>query len=824
MTATRVIPAPSARQWADDPIARGLKAEFLATVSWDPVSRKVTFPQEHPLLGWKKCRVPGCLEGAPARDRLCCSCRGRWRADGRPIEDYLADTRRRWRRLSKPEPCRVRACERVWRSAVKQLCTAHDHQRKNVLGLALEDFLRHPAATPLPSYGPCLVVACDRQRQGIRSSYCQAHGNRLAFARTHTPDIDEERWRRTTQPVSEGNVIGLLGMPDRVVAELLFGLQERTRLGYRTRHYQFHPLVLLLRNGEYPSLHDVDPTPTQRGVRGLLSSLVAAATGVTLSAEVECHKDVWDGRAFGVPGRLHFGHIHQPWLREAAKRWAADDLPQRRGARPASPVQDVINALARLSQSLRSQREDHGLDPRHLGAQDVSAFCNQLAHLQDHKEITARTRLTVCRGVRNALTRMRSLGLNREGEPLHGLSDDFALTESHIPDDPEDTETGKDLPVEVMRALVAQLGRLDDLATSEVRTAIELVIDTGRRPGEICALPWDCLERDGDGHPVLIYSNLKGNRHRRRLPIADATARLIVGQQERVRARFPTTPSHELALLPGKIACLEGRKCVSAGWVSEVHRMWIDTLDPIHVPVTARAGEPRTTVPFDARRMFLYAYRHSYAQRHADAGVPVDVLRELMDHRQMSTTQAYYRVGESRRREAVERVTAMQFDRHGTRVWRTAQALLDSEHTRRAMGEVTAPYGVCTEPSNVATGGHDCPVRFRCVGCGHFRTDISYLPDLEAYLADLLRNRERLAAFVQADGWAKAEAMPSDEEITRVRRLVRRLKEDLDELTDDDRTQIREAVTVVRRTRQVVSLGLPRIRQPLPDIRPDRIA
>jgi hypothetical protein len=28
---------------------------------------------------------------------------------------------------------------------------------------------------------------------------------------------------------------------------------------------------------------------------------------------------------------------------------------------------------------------------------------------------------------------------------------------------------------------------------------------------------------------------------------------------------------------------------------------------------------------------------------------------------------------------------------------------------------------------------------------------VSYRPDLEAYLADLLRNRERLAAFTDAD-------------------------------------------------------------------------
>ena len=92
----------------------------------------------------------------------------------------------------------------------------------------------------------------------------------------------------------------------------------------------------------------------------------------------------------------------------------------------------------------------------------------------------------------------------------------------------------------------------------------------------------------------------------------------------------------------------------------------------------------------------------------------------------------------------------MQFDRHGNRIWRQAQALLDSEHARRAVGEVAVPFGVCAEPSNVKAGGDACPFRFRCAGCDHFRTDVSYLPDLTAYLDDLLRTRERLAAASRA--------------------------------------------------------------------------
>ncbi len=196
-----------------------------------------------------------------------------------------------------------------------------------------------------------------------------------------------------------------------------------------------------------------------------------------------------------------------------------------------------------------------------------------------------------------------------------------------------------------------------------------------------------------------------------------------------------------------------------------------------------------------------------------------------MDHRHISTTQKYYYVRDERKREAVDRVTALQFDRHGNRVWRQVQGLLDSEHVRRAIGEIATAYGVCKEPSNVAAGGHACPLRFRCLGCEHFQTDVSYLPDLERYLADLLRSREKLMSAFEADDWARSEAMPSDEEIRRVRRLISRVKADLDDLTAEDRAQIEEAVAVVRRGRTVM-LGMPqpRVRQPLPDARPWRSA
>ena len=109
------------------------------------------------------------------------------------------------------------------------------------------------------------------------------------------------------------------------------------------------------------------------------------------------------------------------------------------------------------------------------------------------------------------------------------------------------------------------------------------------------------------------------------------------------------------------------------------------------------------------------------------------------------------------------------------------------------------------------TGGGACPVRFRCAGCDHFRTDVSYLPDLTAYLDDLLRTRERLAAIDGIDEWARADATPAQEEITRIRRLINRIKGDLAHLPAGERAHIDEAITVVRKHR-AVNLGMPSIR------------
>ena len=784
---------------------------FLAEAGWEPVTRTLTLASEHPLLGRPICAAPGCQTTCSESVGICVECRRRLGASGLSLTDVAllpAPRGRRWLDLGDGS-CAVAGCPRPWSSAERQLCRDHVAQRRR-LAVDISVFLAHPGVVPLPSRGVCAVAACHRQLAAAGDVYCGAHAQRLRVLRRAGADLDEHTWRVSEPPIARSGQVNLSAIRPEVVAQLLFGLQQRTRQGVQTSDAILRSICMDVRRQQVSCLADyIVPEARGKLCRSVVNTMITHVRRGLASPDTEILKDTWDMTLFGHQGYLSFTGISQPWLREAAKVWALSDLPRRRGRSGQDKTRHYLSSLALLSQSL-CQRPDHGQHPSALGRNDIDLFINRLAYLESTATISALTRLIACREVRKLLTTVRQLGATRPTGPAAGLSDQFALHRDDMPAEPDQPEPGRDLPAEIMRQLCAHL---DLVASPQVRTAIEILIDTGRRPEDVVALPLDCLAQDADGAPVLVY-NHKANRQGRRLPIGAATAQAIHAQQQRVRGRYPDTPVGLLKLLPTGRGNRHGNRSLTVSGLSVAHREWVSTLTLL-LPDGSE---------YDKNRIIPYAYRHTYAQRHADAGVPIDVLAELLDHRNLNVTRRYYRVGESRRRDAVDKVTAMAFDRHGNRIWREAAALLDAERARYAIGEVAVPYGNCSEPSNVQAGGGACPVRFRCAGCDHFRTDVSHLPDLSAYLDDLLRTRERLTASVEGlDNWVRTDAMPAREEIIRIRRLITRIKGDMAQLADTERAQIDEAVAVVRRHRSV-HLGTPALRpQPAPLLLSPRI-
>lgn len=778
---------------------------FLADAGWDPAGRVLSLPAGHPLLGWPVCRVSGCESAAHrAWSGVCWRCMTRLTKLGMTGEQIAGG------RDLPPAPageellCAVPGCRREATGFRRDsppettgLCRAHKAQfgRKNAGSLA--EYLACPGVRPLGPDGECAVTSCSRLGSH-NLGYCPGHYVRWREARSVSPGLDRRAWEQAESPVATTGRISMRGLPPLVAVQVLFGLWRRTEDGVKTRETSLRSACRLLADQRASSLAGFDAgNVSDVNIRGLLRSLAGYVRLAVSDPDSERVLDVWDLEVFGQTGSVDFTVIAQPWLRESAKRWAAQDLPRHRG-RGSWEVRNIVNDTGRLSQTL-SLRPDTGNHPAALGRRDIENFLNRAAYLESAGTISRRQRTETCRSIRTVIEGIRVLGLDHPGQPAAGLPRDVTITSADIPQPAEQGEPGRDLPPEIMQALCSALERLEPGA---FRAAVQIAVDTGRRPAEIASLRLDCLARDSDGKPVLVYDNRKADRERRRLPVGEDTAAVILAQQSRVTARFPDTPPGELALFPSPLRNPSGRKQSSVSWLENGHREWAGSLGPLAT---------RDGTPFDPVKLVPYAYRHTYAQRHADAGVPIDVLAQLMDHKNLDQTRRYYRVGEERRRDAVDKVTAMQFDRHGSRVWRDARSLLDDEHARIAVGRVAVPYGTCAEPSNVAAGGGACPVRFRCAGCDHFRTDVSYLPDLTGYLDDLLRTRERLAAMTGVDEWARAAAAPPEEEINRVRHLISSIQGDIDQLGVDERAVIDDAVTAVRKHR-AVHLGMPSVR------------
>lgn len=782
-------------------LARMLDQGLLDEIGWDQHFGVLFLPAEDRLLGRRVCRVGGCAAKAHGTlPNVCLRCFTRLTRLGLSTGEIAEGEE-----LPALEPaghCAIEGCkcEPTVRGAV--LCEPHVRQfRQRHPPMSMEQFLTDRRVRPLPPAAMCQVAACTRSADSA-CGYCSTHYQRWRIAGQANRDLDQAWWRATEPGVAEPGQVNLRALPLLVVVEVLFGVQQRVRGGAKLTDVNLRAVCDTVRRQQAGSLEECDVNRFRtKAARSLLRAFVRDVRRSLADPGREQSKDTWDLAIFGHRGTLSFTGVKQSWLAEAAKAWAAEQLPRHRGG-GAVRVQSKINALGLLSEYL-GLRPGQGIDPTVLGRSDIEGFCNRLAYLESTGKISRYRRNQLSRDVRGVLSGIRAMGLTRAGGPAAGLAGDFAIERGDIPADPERGEPGRDLPAEIMTVLCANLGTLKP---AEVNTAIQIGIDTGRRPEDIVALPWDCLVRDKDGGPVLIYDNAKADRLGRRLPINEATAAVIISQQQRVRARFPDTAARELKLLPTPRRNPDGHRPISLSMLDQRHREWVDAM------ATLRTADG---IEFDKSRAVPYAYRHSYAQRHADAGVPIDVLADLLDHRSYTVTRSYYRIGEDRRRAAVDQVTALIFDRHGNRIWRDAATLLESEHARYAVGEIAVPYGTCTEPFNVQAAGGACPIRFRCAGCDHFRTNISFIPDLTAYLDDLLRTRERLTAAIEGvDEWARVDATPTDEEIIRVRRLINRVKADIADLDGAEQTQIHDAVMVVRRHRaaHIVPLPMPTVR------------
>lgn len=810
-------PPPSAGRSVE--LLRGaLLEDRLVELGWNE-DRLVLEPVPgHPSFGFVVCEVQDCTAPRTRLGNVCSTCLQRFQRSVTKGGCSDLEMFKRIRRQPSRKPERICAVccvapDHVRPVAGSGLCGTHDSLRKRA-GLPFDQFVALDSVVPLPTFGVCRRRGCERVAVG-RRRLCKACEKQ--WTKRGRPDLGVfYADRYIVEKLAKVAPIYLDGLPEQVRLELLFVAQrfcEQLRKGSREA---WRGLVRDARAGGVGSLLELE-----RGEVSCQVLLVRRLAQYELEvlyadADMEFAGDVWDLRKVGLAVErntvvLDFTAIVQDWLREAAKGWARSRVLSTQG----NSLKGALLAVGLLSESL-ALREDGGADKSALARVDVRAFVERLGRLHRAGRLPETSYYRSAGKVRQFLRDCKDYGLYEPGAPLHGLGGEFAVWLQDVrrpPKDEDDGGEGRALPQVVIDQLLSDtyLDLLLSRHGEDVSVMLRILADTGRRPGELAALMATCLDRtefvdeqtgELQSSWVLVHDMPKVAVKHYRLFIAESTAALIIEQRERVVARYPGTPRSQLRLFPRDRRNAHGTLPMYSGRLSCAVRHWRDGLPEL----IGAAGEE-----FPRERVFPYAFRHSFAQRHADNGTPLDVLAAMMGHRTTDTTRGYYKVNKSRMRTAVARVSEMQLNHAGNRVSASFGSLVDADYDRYRVGQIAVAFGTCHEPSNVKSSGQSCPYRYRCFGCTHFRTDPSYLPQLREHLQRLLADHERLNAVTDGmlEDWARRDALPPPEEVVAVRRLIRNAEAILDGLTPEERSTVDELFGVIRRARANIDTALP---------------
>lgn len=747
-----------------------------------------------------RCRTPGCPIAASHHNGHCSGCRRALVGAGVPEDEFNRRPRHRPPRPIERRVCSVAGCQGDL--LCRGLCFRHERAWRKTKEPVQEFTAR---AEPLERLEPCLVAGCDRERI-YRRGLCWFHDNRLR-RQHHVGSLSAEdlaAWVAAEIPRIAAHQFSLAPLSELVRFEFLYALQRRDETPPPLDPLQVRILVSRLVGAS--SLRHADPEAIcesggvqyNSAIKGLFRDLrrYVERAWVAYTGTDPCLGDVWEvalldlcsngsRRWPAVEGVVDFRPIELPWLREVTKEWA-------RATRP---------YLQRLREALRACRVACEVlvaggrsDPTCLGAGDFARVVDAISgHRRDDGTLYSTTH-------RNLLLSSfcEVIEHGRTSGQMAEVPDPFrpAKRRHRVAADANEDQLGKALPESVIRQLDGHLhllgpsGRFGSLSATDLKemhqSIYRILRDTGRRPGEVMSLKVDCVEVI-DGQHNLIYDNHKAGRLRRRLPITSDTADVVLAWQRR-RGQLLTPPATSQWLFPSPVLrSHQSLGHLTASCIGVAFRAWVRQIPKIDSELLGRDGTPS---PFERSLITPYALRHSYAQRHADAGVPVDVLKELLDHVAVQTTMGYYSISLKRKQQAIRAVGSLALDARGN-----PAPFADVLAYERA--SVSVPFGNCTEPSNVNAGGGHCPIRFQCAGCGFYRPDPSYLPALEGHVASLRADRETARAIGAAD-YVIANMSAEIEAFARVAEQMHRR---LVQLDPDERAEVEQSSALLRRTR-----------------------
>ncbi|MCF7547339.1 site-specific integrase [Pseudonocardia sp. WMMC193] len=670
-------------------------------------------PQD-PVLGYAWCEVPGCDRPAHGQG-LCSGHRTRWRQRRRPPrQEFLDNPGPPLVGRRELEPCGVESCG--YARASHGLCRRHALQWQRAERPPVDEWAATAAAVPDCGRRACRLSFCNLWVDTATGTFCHPHTARWRGYRDSTT---VEEFVRLCDEHGAAR-IDFSRLARQIRLEIQYATQYRHDEARRpTPHHVINTAITIVVDSRADSLLDLSipqwrrlfldrRTSTSRGRMTAPESFILGAREAVEKLrdgsgwDSEFHRDVW--RLSALPGithnatrsragsRLRFDRITQPWLRELTKRWIRWRLAS---GRAATTVIVEMYSLTAFSEFLaETQPSSTG-----LGDIDRATLERYLVWLTGQPGAVRTHAGHVLAVQRFFLDIRRHNWDDRLPASAAFYSEDIPRTEQRI----------TRFLVEHVMAQIEQPANLKRWSSPEGRLITIILIRCGLRIADACTLPFDCVKRDGQQAPYLLYRNNKMRREAA-VPIDEELEAEIRDQQQRVLQRWPGGGPH---LLPRLTANADGARPYSPGtYVSQLNR-WV-----AESSIRDEHGRAVHLTP--------HQWRHTFATRLINRDVPQEVVRVLLDHESTQMTSHYAKITDQTVRRHWQAATKV--DINGRRVALEPDGPLAQAQwakTRYGLATQTLPNGYCGLPLQ-----RTCPHANACLTCPVFLTGPEFLPEL----------------------------------------------------------------------------------------------
>lgn len=439
-------------------------------------------------------------------------------------------------------------------------------------------------------------------------------------------------------------------------------------------------------------------------------------------------------------GTIRFDRIGQPWLREAAKRWARARLL-------ASTSPDTMRVYARdlsVFSGWMAERRPEVCSPALINR---ALLHDYLLWIRTGDRGTSIRRRYVCV--------LRQFLVEQCEDGLVGLPAGAVVHRSEMP-------KHRDRPPRSLdRAVFDQFidpANLALLGNEQQRTVILVLAHTGLRVSSVVTLARDAVEIGSDGHPYLRYLNVKLKREAM-IPIGPVLTDQIRLQQRYLDDAYG--PSGTQFLLPSPP---EGHRGWTPGRGGGDRHIAKHTVNQI-VAKYVRRAEIRGSDGQLATGVHPHLFRHHLGTSLVNDGIALPVIQKVLDHESTEMTARYAHVADKTVSTALdgwhERVNV-----RGERIalpidGPLAEAAWMKDRISRA--KQALPNGYCGLPLV-----QSCPHPNACLSCDHFLTDPSY----RHIHQDQLEQTKRLRADAEHAGQARRIELLAGDETALTRILV----------------------------------------------------